>query len=186
VVGRVTVDDEAAATMPVRLAALREHESVADGPGEGAASTRPDWLVVGAVAVGVTIVLGLGTLVWFRSPVATANTTGPTTSGPVVTAPPATAPPIVTTRPGLPLPAPTVRPSATARVPAPVAPHVEVAPRPISGGTTSPATGNGNTGNGNTGNGNTGNGNNGNGSGNNGNGDGGGGNGGGGGDFPDF
>jgi cytoskeletal protein RodZ len=161
VVGRMSVDEEAAITAPVRLAAL--HESAAGGPGEVVASTRPDWVVVGAIVAGVAILLALGALAWMRSPVATANTTGPT-SAPVATAPPAPAPPAATTAARLPLPAQTVRPSAKTPIPAPVppqvnvaprpapaAPQVNVAPRPTSGGTASPPSsgnGNGNGGNG--------------------------------------
>jgi hypothetical protein len=73
VVGRMTADDESAVTMPVGLSALQAHDVAA----EGAAPRGPDWLVVGAVAAGVAIVLALGAVVWSWSPVATATTTGP-------------------------------------------------------------------------------------------------------------
>ena len=160
-VGRVTVDDEAATTAPVRLAALREHDAAA----QDGASTRPDWLVVGAVAAGVAIVLALGAVVWSWSPVATANTPGPATTAAVPTAAVSQAPPVATSpvAPSPITPNPTVRATPRVRVPAVVqpAPQVATPPRPISGGTTNPpavttsqnGNGNGGNGNGNGGNG---------------------------------
>ena len=50
----MSVDDEAATTAPVGLAALREHGF--EPSGGGVAPSRPDWLVVGAVAAGMAIV----------------------------------------------------------------------------------------------------------------------------------
>jgi hypothetical protein len=141
----MTVDDESAITAPVHLAALQEHDSAAETPGGGAASTRPDWLVVGAVAAGVAIVVALGTLIWLWSPVVTAGTSTSPGASAAPTLPPGSTSTFAPAAAGaVPTAASSGRPNVAVRVPSGVrpVPPVGVAPppavvgAPVAGGTT--------------------------------------------------